>query len=112
MQVWIDPKTGFKDRTNRPYIEGENEPRFGGVPYDPNGAGFNYGLYDQAGQPSCGLYPQVLSQYVGIGGRPSAMFNYNTNQKIVFHRPAHVGMQAPNGAYFGDLPYKHTKSCR
>lgn len=82
MQVWINPNTGFRDRSFRPYINGENEQRFGSMPYDPNGRSFNHGLYEKAGQPTCDMYPSVLREYRNIGGNPS--YSY-TKQGNVIH---------------------------
>lgn len=60
MNVWVDPKTGERDRSFRPYIEKEelgNEL----TPYDPNNR-YNYGLY-QTAQPSCGYWVDALGQF-------------------------------------------------
>ena len=61
MEVWINPKTGFKDLSFRPYseymFEGKSSP-----PYSPNGSGYNFGLY-QTAQPACGSWLNNLHQF-------------------------------------------------
>lgn len=52
MNIWINPKTGLRDRSFRPYIE-EEELNRNVVLYDPNSRGWNTGLYSTPGQPSC-----------------------------------------------------------
>lgn len=52
MNIWVDPKTGLRDRSFRPYIE-EEELNRNVVLYNPNSRGWNTGLYSTAGQPSC-----------------------------------------------------------
>lgn len=62
MNVWVDPQTGMRDRSFRPYIS-EEEQGNSVYLYDPNGPGFHYGLYDMA-QPSCGSWVgQIWDQY-------------------------------------------------
>jgi hypothetical protein len=52
MSIWVDPRTGLRDRSFRPYIE-EEELNRNVVLYDPNSRGWNTGLYSTPGQPSC-----------------------------------------------------------
>ena len=62
MNVWIDQKTGRRDRSFRPTIEDEWQANSVYL-YDPNGSGFNYGLY-QGAQPSCGSWVgQIWDQF-------------------------------------------------
>nr|QBK85653.1 MAG: uncharacterized protein LCMAC101_02480 [Marseillevirus LCMAC101] len=53
---------GERDMSFRPYI---NLEEFGSSIslYDPNGPSFRYGLYDMAGQPSCGPWINIYDQY-------------------------------------------------
>lgn len=52
MNIWVNPRTGLRDRSFRPYIE-EEELNRNVVLYDPNSRGWNTGLYSTPGQPSC-----------------------------------------------------------
>ena len=61
MDVWLNPD-GTRDREFRPYIEQEELSRSVYL-YDPNGPGFNYGLYQSAGQPTCGYWLDVYKQF-------------------------------------------------
>ena len=78
MEVWVDPKTGLRNREFRPYIDQEELGR-NVHPYDPNRSP-QHGLYDQA-HPSC-LYwqdlhsshpTQIPSHVIDKTGR---MYNY------------------------------------
>lgn len=52
MNIWVDPRTGIRDRSYRPYIDQEELSRNVAF-YDPNSRGWNTGLYSTPGQPSC-----------------------------------------------------------
>lgn len=60
MNVTLHP-SGLRNRQFRPYIEQEELSRSVYL-YNPEGPGFNYGLYDQA-QPSCGSWLDIYEQY-------------------------------------------------
>ncbi len=61
MNVWLNAD-GTRNRENRPYIQEEESARSLYL-YDPEGPGFNYGLYDMA-QPSCGSWLNgIYDQY-------------------------------------------------
>ena len=76
MNVWLNPD-GTRNRDFRPYIE-EEEQANSVYMYNPNGPGFNYGLYTQS-QPTCGSWknniynqyppPKVPSEVVDNTGR-------------------------------------------
>jgi len=76
MDIWIDPKTGLRDRSFRPYIDQEELNRNVAL-YNPNSSGWNSGLYSTAGQPSCTsfqteyakFYPKIPSAFVDNLGR-------------------------------------------
>lgn len=53
---------GLRDRSYRPMIHLEELGSSVSL-YDPNGRSFHYGLYDMAGQPSCGPWISVWDQY-------------------------------------------------
>jgi hypothetical protein len=58
--IWVN-LDGTRNRENRPIIEKE------GLAdeiylYNPNGRGFNYGLYQMA-QPTCGTWLDLFDQY-------------------------------------------------
>ena len=61
MNVWLNPD-GTRNREFRPYISQEETARSVYL-YSPNGPGFNYGLYESAGQPSCGGWLNIYHQY-------------------------------------------------
>ena len=60
MEVWLD-SSGRRDREFRPYISQEETSRSVYL-YDPNGRGFNYGLYESA-QPTCGSWIDIYDQF-------------------------------------------------
>lgn len=61
MDVWVDPRTGLRNRDFRPYISLEEQANSVYL-YSPNSRGFNYGLYETA-QPSCGSWLDIYYQY-------------------------------------------------
>ena len=71
---------GLRDRSFRPYI---NEEELGSnvYLYDPNGPGFRYGLYDMAGQPSCGPWINIYNQYPSR--IPAAVIESTGRQRMV-----------------------------
>lgn len=61
MDVLLLPN-GKRNRNYRPYIEQEEQANSVYL-YNPNGPGFYYGLYSSAGQPSCGYWEDLYSQF-------------------------------------------------
>lgn len=61
MNVWVNVPFGERNREYRPYIfeEGQSNSVY---LYDPNGRGFQYGLY-QTAQPTCGSWLDIWDQY-------------------------------------------------
>ena len=55
-------ENGMRDRRFRPIINMEELGNSVSL-YDPNGPGFKYGLYEMAGQPSCGPWIDIYNQY-------------------------------------------------
>jgi|694.fasta_scaffold11541_2 hypothetical protein len=76
MNIWVNPRTGIRDRSYRPYIN-EEELNRNVVFYDPNSSGWNTGLYSTPGQPSCTSFQteyfnrpvRIPEQYVDNIGR-------------------------------------------
>lgn len=52
MDIWVDPRTGLRDRNFRPYIEEEELNVTIGF-YSPNDPYINTGFYSDPGEQSC-----------------------------------------------------------
>lgn len=55
MDIWVDPKTGLRDRSFRPYIEEEELDVNLGF-YNPNDPNINTGFYSLPGERSCQMF--------------------------------------------------------
>lgn len=66
MEIWVDPRTGLRDRSFRPYIE-EEELNVNLGFYSPNGGSINTGFYSIAGEQSCQAFQtQYMNRPVKI----------------------------------------------
>ena len=73
-------ENGLRDRSFRPYINMEEYGNSISL-YDPNGPSFRYGLYDMAGQPSCGPWINIYNQYPSR--IPAAVIDQTGRQHMV-----------------------------
>lgn len=78
MEIWVDPRTGLRDRSFRPYIE-EEELNVNVGFYNPNGR-IDTGFYSIPGQQSCTSFQ---TQYFN---RPSKIPNRFVDNLGRLHR--------------------------
>ena len=61
MNILIDPSTGRRDQSYRPYIN--HEDRFLNIRLTSNVEPFNSNLYSSVSQPTCGTFQNYFARY-------------------------------------------------